>query len=157
VAALREAHGDGYAASLLGRTGPHVGIFPNLVFIQTHIRVIRPIAVDRTEVFLYPYRLGGVDEGINRIRLHFHQGFYGPAGGGASDDLEVFERATMGLQSVVDPWINIQRGHGREVVEADGAISGQITDELNNRAILHHWRRLMSDCVAGPATVRQVP
>ena len=142
--AIIAAHGEDYGRQLLHRSGPHVVIFPNLVFIQSHIRIIRPISVDRTEVFLYPYRLEGVDDEINTGRFMYHQSFYGPAGGGASDDLEVFERITKGLRATVDPWIHIQRGLGREQYEEDGSVTGQFTDELNNRAILHHWRRLMN-------------
>lgn len=156
VAALIAARGQEYALKLLGRGGPHVLIFPNLVFIQTHIRMIRPISVDNTEVFLYPYRLNDVSPVINTRRFRTHQAFYGPAGGGATDDLEVFERITEGLRATVDPWILIQRGFGREQLEQDGSISGQITDELNNRAILQYWKRAMSAGADASAVVRQV-
>jgi phenylpropionate dioxygenase-like ring-hydroxylating dioxygenase large terminal subunit len=144
IESLIAARGREYAFKLLSRGGPHVLIFPNLVFIQTHIRMIRPLSVESTEVFLYPYRLNDVSSAINTLRLRNHQAFYGPAGGGATDDLEVFQRITEGLRATVDPWILIQRGFGREQREPDGSISGQITDELNNRAILQYWKRAMS-------------
>lgn len=144
IDSLVAAHGEERAHKMLARGGPHVLIFPNLVFIQTHIRMIRPVAVDRTEVFLYPYRLTDVSDKINGHRFRGHQAFYGPAGGGATDDLEVFERITEGLRATVDPWILIRRGLGQEQIESDGAVTGQFTDELNNRAILHYWRSVMS-------------
>ena len=144
AAAMVQSYGPDRARELLSSSGPHVLIFPNLVFIQTHIRMIRPIAVDRTEVFLYPYRLKEVPDAVNALRFQGHQAFYGPAGGGASDDLEIFERIGEGLRAQLDPWISIERGYGMEEVEESGIVSGQFTDELNNRAILHHWRRLMA-------------
>jgi phenylpropionate dioxygenase-like ring-hydroxylating dioxygenase large terminal subunit len=156
VASLVAARGKEYAFKLLSRGGPHVLIFPNLVFIQTHIRMIRPISVEKTEVFLYPYRLDDVSSVINTFRFRAHQAFYGPAGGGATDDLEVFERITEGLRATVDPWILIERGFGRERVEPDGSISGQITDELNNRAILQYWKQAMSGSSALSKEARQV-
>jgi phenylpropionate dioxygenase-like ring-hydroxylating dioxygenase large terminal subunit len=155
IASLIAARGEERALKLLSRGGPHVLIFPNLVFIQTHIRMIRPVSVDNTEVFLYPYRLNDVSPVINTLRLRGHQAFYGPAGGGATDDLEVFERITEGLRANVDPWVLIQRGIGREQVEPDGSISGQITDELNNRAILHYWKQVMSGSITASVEARR--
>jgi hypothetical protein len=38
----------------------------------------------------------------------------------------------------------LSRGLGMEEVDADGFTSGQVTDELGSRAILHHWRDLMT-------------
>lgn len=143
--AMVAAHGPDRTRQLLTRGGPHVLIFPNLVFIQSHIRMIRPVSVSQTEVFLYPYRLVGAPAAINTQRLGMHQSFYGPAGGGASDDLEVFERISAGIQATLDQWVLIRRGLGQEQIEPDGAVSGQITDELNNRAILQYWKRIMSN------------
>ncbi len=145
-----------YVDDLVARNGPdrtielmdagqgHVLIFPNLVILATQIRTITPVAVDRTEVFIYPFTFDGAPEEMNRARLKGHEAFYGPAGSGATDDLEVFERQTVGFRAAVDPWILISRGLARERQDNDGAISSQITDELSNRAILHHWRTLMS-------------
>ena len=144
IQALIAAHGRERAIRTLKRMFGHVLIFPNMVVIQAQIRVIRPVSVRQTEVFLYPYKLNGVSKAVNETRLRGYQDFYGPAGGGATDDLEVFERVGEGLLANVDPWILINRGVGREQVDADGTLYGQITDELNSRAILHQWRKLMT-------------
>jgi len=151
--ALVAAHGQARADEVLAHGAGHVAIFPNLVIIASQLRLIRPVAVDRTEVFIYPTLLGDVPAEVNEERLRRHESFYGPAGGGATDDLEVFERVTTGLRAQVDPWIRIDRGLGREVTAADGTVSGQITSELSNRAILGHWRRVMS----GEVPVRLSP
>jgi hypothetical protein len=132
-------------------------IFPNLVFISSHIRIIRPISVSKTEVFLYPYTLSDAPPILNSMRLRGHQSFYGPAGGGATDDLEVFERISQGLRADVDPWVLINRGYGREETDADGAVSGQITDELNNRAIYRQWKRVMCSETTRTARARVRP
>ena len=150
---LVSAHGQARADEVLSHGAGHVAIFPNLVIIASQLRMIRPVAVDRTEVFIYPTLLSDVPPEMNEERLRRHESFYGPAGGGATDDLEVFERVTAGLRAKVDPWIRIDRGLGREVVADDGTVSAQITSELSNRAILGHWRRVMS----GEASVRLSP
>jgi phenylpropionate dioxygenase-like ring-hydroxylating dioxygenase large terminal subunit len=142
--ALVAAHGRARADEVLAHGAGHVAIFPNLVIIASQLRLIRPVAVDRTEVFIYPTLLGDVPAEVNEDRLRRHESFYGPAGGGATADLEVFERVTTGLRAQVDPWIRIDRGLGRDEVHEDGTVSAQITSELSNRAILGHWRRVMS-------------
>jgi phenylpropionate dioxygenase-like ring-hydroxylating dioxygenase large terminal subunit len=141
--ALVAAHGSTRADEVLSHGAGHVAIFPNLVIIASQLRLIRPIAVGRTEVFIYPTLLGDVPAEVNEQRLRRHESFYGPAGGGATDDLEVFERVTTGLRAKVDPWIRIDRGLGRDEVHQDGTVTGHITSELSNRAILGHWRRVM--------------
>ena len=105
--------------------------------------MIRPVSVDETEVFIYPTLLGGVPSEVNEDRLRRHEAFYGPAGGGATDDLEVFERVTEGLRADIDPWVSIGRGLNQEHVEEDGTTVGQITSELSNRAILRYWKHVM--------------
>ena len=140
---LVAAHGEARAHHVLSHGAGHVAIFPNLVIIASQLRVIRPISVDETEVFIYPTLLKDVPSEINEERLRRHESFYGPAGGGATDDLEVFDRVTAGLRADVDPWILLSRGYGQERVESDGSVVGQITDELSNRAILSHWKTMM--------------
>ena len=145
-AALVERHGLDYARYLYARSAPHVLIFPNLVMIAAHIRIIQPVAADRTEVFLMPVLLDGAPEELNQQRLRGHESFYGPAGGGATDDMDIFERQMAGFRATVDPWIYLGRGLGREERHPDGSVSGQLTDELGNRAMLQQWKTMM----AGP-------
>lgn len=144
VDAMVAAHGAERTEFLLGTGLAHVLIFPNLVIIGAHLRMLRPLAVDRTEVFLFPAMLKDVPEQVNRQRLVMHEAFYGPAGGGATDDLEVFERTNIGLRATVDPWLDLSRGLGREKVEPDGTVTGHISDELCSRSVLQHWYRRMT-------------
>jgi hypothetical protein len=100
--------------------------------------------VDETEVFLYPTFLTGAPHELNVARLRGHEAFYGPAGGGATDDLEMFERNQIGLSARVDPWLVLSRGRQQEYQDVDGAIVGQITDEVTQRGIWRQWKKLMS-------------
>ena len=145
IAAMFAAYGPERATELIAVGGdPHFGVFPNLQMINQHVRVMVPVAVDRTDVYLYPVRLGGVSDEFNEIRLRKHEEFYGPAGFGQPDDTEIFERNTDGLQAIVNPWIDISRGRNRECVDADGSIVGQISDEVTQRGQMREWARLMS-------------
>ena len=145
MAALISAHGRERADMLATRSRAHMLIFPNVVLLANQIRRVNPKSVGETEVFLYPTLLKGAPPEINRNRLKEHEEFYGPAGGGATDDLEVFERVATGLRAEVDPWIRISRGLKQEFVGPDGAIVGQITDELGSRAFFQQWKSKMID------------
>jgi phenylpropionate dioxygenase-like ring-hydroxylating dioxygenase large terminal subunit len=119
-------------------------IFPNLYLFDTHMRVIVPKAADRTEVQLYVYALQGVPEGINAGRIRAHERFYGPAGFGAPDDIEVFTEVQTGVRARGNEWNLMNRGQHRERIE-DGEWVGHTTDEAPQRALYRHWRAMMAE------------
>ncbi|MCW3005303.1 MAG: Dioxygenase large subunit [Conexibacter sp.] len=125
------------------RHGINLLIFPNLQLIANQIRVIRPVAIDETEVDVYPYLLEGSSDEANTARLRAHEDFYGPAGGGGPDDVEIFRRVSEGLKIEAVPWVYFMRGLGREVT--DGVVkSGHVTDEQPQRGFYARWLELMS-------------
>ncbi len=142
--ALIARHGRARTGELLTARGTHLLVFPNLILIGVQIRVVRPIKIDETEVFLYPTLLRGAPHELNVARLRGHEAFYGPAGGGATDDLEMFERNQIGLSAQVDPWLVLARGRQQEQMDVDRTIVGQITDEVTQRGIWRQWKKVMS-------------
>ena len=122
----------------------NIFIFPNLYLFDTQIRVISPLAVDRTEVRLYVYALDGVPDGLNQGRYRAHERFYGPSGFGSPDDVEIFVANQTGLQARGVDWVLLSRGMHRERRLDNGEVVGHSTDEVPVRAIYHEWRRLMS-------------
>lgn len=152
--AMINRYGQERAEEIFTAGGTHLLVFPNLVLIGVHIRVIRPVTIDQTEVFLYPTLLKEVPAAVNAARLRGHEAFYGPAGGGATDDLEMFERNQIGLSAQVDPWLVLGRGLHQEYKDADGTLVGQITDELTQRSIWRQWKKVMSQGVEAPARRR---
>jgi phenylpropionate dioxygenase-like ring-hydroxylating dioxygenase large terminal subunit len=120
-------------------------IFPNLGFVGAQLRIITPIAVDRTRVELYPMVLPSDPAGSEKA-LRDHEAFYGPAGFGSADDMEVaFERVTQGLEATATPqdWVLIARGAKREEPREDGVRIGRSTDELPHRSFYGRWRELI--------------
>jgi phenylpropionate dioxygenase-like ring-hydroxylating dioxygenase large terminal subunit len=152
--ALIARHGPARTEELLTAGGTHLLVFPNLILIGVQIRVIRPVRVDETEVFLYPTLLAGAPSELNVTRLRGHEAFYGPAGGGATDDLEMFERNQIGLSAQVDPWLLLARGYRQEHQDADGTVVGQITDEVTQRGIWRQWKKVMRQGVEIPTRRR---
>jgi len=152
--ALVARHGQARAEELLTAGGTHLLVFPNLILIGVQIRVVRPVKIDETEVFLYPTLLTGAPSELNVARLRDHEAFYGPAGGGATDDLEMFERNQIGLSAQVDPWLLLARGRHQEYQDVDGTVVGQITDEVTQRGIWRQWKKVMSQGVEVPTRRR---
>jgi phenylpropionate dioxygenase-like ring-hydroxylating dioxygenase large terminal subunit len=143
-ARMTERYGAERAAEILNSGGTHTLIFPNLILIGVQIRVEQPIAVDHTEVTLYPTTLKGVPAEFNAARLRGHESFFGPAGMGQPDDLEMFARMQDGIRADIDPWLYIARGLRRERRDSDGTLVGQVTDEVTLRGIWSHYLKVMS-------------
>jgi hypothetical protein len=135
-----------------GGLGFNLLVYPNLLFIQYHLRIVQPIAVDRTDVVLYPILFDGcadgvdADEGLARLcaglnadRLRGHESFYGPAGGGVPGDLEMFRRVQEGLAVESVEWLSFERGRNRETPGPDGIMIGHVTDEGPQRSFYRRW------------------
>jgi phenylpropionate dioxygenase-like ring-hydroxylating dioxygenase large terminal subunit len=125
--------------------GFNLAIFPNLALVGIHIREIHPVSVDQTEVVLRPMLAKGAPPALNNMRLRYHELFYGPAGFGQPDDLEMFERVRRGIEQGQDPWIRLDRGMHREEVVSGERRRGDITDETPQRGQYRHWRELMKE------------
>ena len=145
VKAMYDAYGEEKAKQNLSLAGdPHLGVFPNLQVIGNQIRIMNPIAADETEVLMFPVLLEDVPGEINMLRMRQHESFYGPSSSGSPDDGEIFERAQMGMNATVNPWIQMSRGLHREYVDEDGTRVGRISDETTQRGQMREWKRLMT-------------
>ena len=123
--------------------GFNLMIFPNLIVLRSQIRTMRPVAADRTEIFTRVVRLEGVPEEVNLKRLRDQEFEFGAAGTFYADDLEIFERTQVGLQSNAVDWVLFARGMEREFVRA-GSVAGHMSDETQHRGLYRHWKDLMS-------------
>ena len=143
VDALTAAHGVERAMNAL-RHRFNLVLFPNFALLEYHVRVIRPTAVDQTEVRTYHTSLVGAPEEMNLRRVREHEFFYGPAGFGGPDDYVIFDRIQRGYQASSAEWVLFNRGYKSEQTDPDGIRSGQHTQETQQRAPYYEYRRLMS-------------
>jgi benzoate/toluate 1,2-dioxygenase subunit alpha len=157
VASLVRRYGEERTSEILGASNVNLAVFPNLLIIGIQFRNVIPISVNRTDVYLTPTTLKGVPEEINIARLRAHEAFYGSAGGGAPDDVEMFNRCTTGLRVKGAEWLQLSRGIEREHTAADGSIAAHISDEVPQRAFYHQWRNLMCDATAYRSELRPRP
>jgi phenylpropionate dioxygenase-like ring-hydroxylating dioxygenase large terminal subunit len=151
---LMDRYGEARTAEILAASNVNIAIFPNLLIIGIQFRNVMPINSERTDVFLTPTTLTGVPDEINVARLRAHEAFYGPSGGGAPDDVEMFNRCAAGLHVKGAEWLELSRGLEREEVGADGVIVAHITDEVPQRAFYRRWKSLMCGAVTSIDTRR---
>jgi benzoate/toluate 1,2-dioxygenase alpha subunit len=140
AAALRHRFTDTDIDEISARR--NIFVFPNLYLFDTQLRVINPLAVDRTEVHLYVYALDGAPEELNQGRYRAHERFYGPSGFGSPDDVEIFVCNQTGVQAGGVDYLLLARGLHRER-QVDGEWVGHSTDEVPVRAMYREWKRLM--------------
>jgi phenylpropionate dioxygenase-like ring-hydroxylating dioxygenase large terminal subunit len=146
IALLHERLGSERAERALAASW-RLQLFPNLALAPTNVRVIRPLAVDLTEVWQYNVTLPDVPQSTALDRIRSEQLFYGPSGYGSPDDLEIFERIQEGCLAAtneqLDPYVWLNRGLRSEVHRADGVRVAHTTSEVEQRAIYYAWSALM--------------
>jgi phenylpropionate dioxygenase-like ring-hydroxylating dioxygenase large terminal subunit len=145
IAAMKTRHGDEKAGQMMRTMAPLLYVFPNLLYVITHIRVVQPASVDRTNVYYYPVMLKGAPDEINDMRLSDHEFMMGPAGFISPDDIEIMERNQIGIQAEGHDWLYIGRGLHRERDMPDGGRSGMTMDETHLRGFWRHYAALMGD------------
>lgn len=128
-------------------TGFNLNLFPNVSMSIAFFRVLRPIAVDETEIEHIALGPDGPPELdlVNRERLRIHEHFQGPFGFGTPDDAEGWDRVQRGAQGAPEMPIMVNRGLAREKASPEGWPTSHMTDETGMRAAYQEWKRMMSD------------
>ena len=92
-------------------------IYPNCSFMSQfrHLRIVHPVAVDRTVVHTYSFRLKGAPEQMFRDTVAFANVVDGTASWVLTDDLEVYGRLQKGLSAQASDWVYLGRGFGGDV------------------------------------------
>jgi fatty-acyl-CoA synthase len=150
VEAMEKQHGLDRARQLVSTIAPLVYVFPNFLYLMTHVRRVQPVSVDETFVYYQPMFLKGVPGEINENRLRFHEFGFGPAGFISPDDIEIMERNQIGIQAQGNDVSFIGRGIHREKRMADGGTAGFTMDENHLRGMWGHYAKLMRDPEAAP-------
>jgi phenylpropionate dioxygenase-like ring-hydroxylating dioxygenase large terminal subunit len=122
-------------------------VYPNASFMSQfrQLRIVHPLAVDRSVVYTYSFRMKDAPAQMFRDTISFANVVNGTGSWVLTDDLEVYERIQKGFSSGAVEWAYIGRGHGRDVNEPNGAARGATgTSEIYIRAQLAAWLRYMS-------------
>jgi phenylpropionate dioxygenase-like ring-hydroxylating dioxygenase large terminal subunit len=147
-ARLVARHGAAETERILGVTRWNTIIYPNCSFMSQfrQLRIVQPLAVDRTLVHTYSFRMKDAPPQMFRDTVAFANVVNGTASWVLTDDLEVYERVQRGLSSGAVEWLFIGRGEGRDLDEQDGVRRGASgTSEVYIRAQLRAWLDYMNE------------
>jgi hypothetical protein len=127
-------------------------LFPHLAVkgaIQA-VRLFHPLAVDRTLVESWTFRLVGAPDALLERTLMYSRLVYAPTSVVGHDDLEMYERAQESLRDdSANPWVNMQRLYDpEEARRGTGTANG--TTEWQMRSQFRAWQSLMIRGMAQP-------
>ncbi|KIA85731.1 Rieske 2Fe-2S domain-containing protein [Flavobacterium sp. AED] len=91
----------------------NLAIYPNVYLMDqfsTQIRVLRPIAVDKTEVTIYCFAPKNEPAADRALRLRQYEDFFNVTGMGTPDDLEEFRSCQESYLSKGMAWNDVSRG-----------------------------------------------
>ena len=117
-------------------------VYPNCSFMSQfrQLRIIHPLAVDRSVVYTYSFRMPKAPAAMFRDTIAFANVVNGNGSWVLTDDLEVYERVQHGLDSGETEWVYIGREHGRD--KGDQGATG--TSEIYIRAQMRAWLGYMT-------------
>jgi phenylpropionate dioxygenase-like ring-hydroxylating dioxygenase large terminal subunit len=146
-AALAARHGAANVDKVLTLTRHNTMIYPSLAIqsLNLHVRTITPLAVDKTEVRVYPLHLKGAPEEMSRELIRFLNLTHAAGSFIQTDDVEMFERQQSGLRTQGNDWVLYARGLGQERPDNLGGYRGTGTNELGMRAQHQAWLACMSE------------
>ncbi len=148
-AAMRAAHGEARAAEILERSPQNSVFFPSLSVKGSPqaIRVIRPLAADRTLIEAWSFRAAGAPDLLFERAMSYNRLVFSPMSMVAHDDVHLFESMQQGLRAEGNDWISLHRDFDPAEL-AQSTITTNGTNELLMRNQFRAWAKYMSD---GPA------
>jgi hypothetical protein len=115
------------------------------------MRVLRPLAVDRTVLEAWAFQPAGAPDALLESALLYNRQVFSPMSIVAHDDLHLFESIQRGLAAGVDEWVSLHR----DARKAEGALPRDVSgiDEALIRNQYEAWAGFMVNG-AGPSAGR---
>jgi benzoate/toluate 1,2-dioxygenase alpha subunit len=144
-AAMVAAYGEQRAHDILGLTRHNTVYFPNLTIkgaIQA-IRVVKPIAVDKTVIESWTFRLKGAPSQLLQRTAMYSRLINSPFSVVGHDDLHAYRGIQEGLKASGNDWISLHRNFdpaeiGQPEVSANGL------SEISMRNQYRAWAKFMT-------------
>ena len=145
-AQLVARHGEAKTAEVLGQDRFNNLLYPNVSLNAQYqqIRIVQPLAVDRTRVLAFCFRLKGAPDELFHRAVRFLTNLSSPASMILSDDVEIFERVQSGLANPTPEWIDQSRGLSTDRMGNDGRRESTGISELPHRMQYAAWLRYMT-------------
>ena len=151
-AALRAAHGAERADHVLGHAPQNAVLYPSLSVKgqPLAIRVIRPLAADRTVIEAWSFRAEGAPDTLYERALSYNRLVFSPMSVVAHDDVHLFQGIQDSLRAGGNEWISLHRGFDPDEAGRSTATVGG-TNELLMRNQYRAWQRFMTNDCETPA------
>jgi benzoate/toluate 1,2-dioxygenase subunit alpha len=120
---LIEQYGQARTDWMIGNSR-NLCLYPNVYLMDqfsSQIRVLRPIAVDKTEVTIYCIAPKNESTEARTRRIRQYEDFFNASGMATPDDLEEFRACQQGYAASALPWNDMSRGALHWVEGADEA------------------------------------
>jgi len=121
-------------------------VYPNCSFMSQfrQLRIIHPLAVDRSVVYTYSFRMPQAPAQMFRDTVAFANVVNGTGSWVLTDDLEVYERIQRGLGSGASEGVYIGRGYGGDVNDGSAQRGASGTSEVFIRGQMRAWLDYMT-------------
>lgn len=143
--AMQAVYGEERTRTILGTTRHNTVYYPSLTIkgaIQS-IRVIRPLAADKTLVESWTFRLKGAPDKLLQRTLMYNRLINSPMSVVGHDDLHVYRAMQDGLRASGNEWVSLHRDFdSSELGQADLTTKG--TSEISMRNQFRAWRKFMT-------------
>jgi benzoate/toluate 1,2-dioxygenase subunit alpha len=146
AAQMQAAYGVERARAILGESRHNTVYYPSLTVkgaIQT-IRVVRPIAVDRTLIESFTMRLVGAPAALVARSATYNRLINAPTSVVGHDDLFCYRAIQEGLASDANEWVNLQRNYSDAEQDAESAGVHNGTSEISMRGQFRAWLKAMT-------------
>ena len=147
IAALEAKQGKTRAREILDVRRWNTNVYPSLSFMSQfqQLRVVHPVALNRTVVHTYSFRLKGAPERMFEQTISFANIVNGNGSLVLTDDLETYGRIAAGLSSGGAEWLEIGRGFATDLPGDHGGRQGKnSTSEVYIRNMFDAWLAYMT-------------
>ena len=145
-AALIKSYGIDKTEAILSESRHFNIIYPQIMLqsvFQT-MKVLRPVAIDRTEVSVYVFRLKGAPQEYDQVAIRFANATNSSASVILQDDLATLANTQAGLMNSAGDWVLFANGLMNDMADAHDAYTGEGFSELPMRSQFSAWRGYMA-------------
>jgi benzoate/toluate 1,2-dioxygenase alpha subunit len=145
-AQMTAVYGAERAHAILAEVRHNTVYYPSLTVkgaIQT-IRVVRPIAVDRTMIESFTLRLVGAPESLLERSVMYNRLINAPTSVVGHDDMHCYQAIQEGLESEGNEWVNLHRNYSGENEARGIAGTHNGTSEVSVRGQFRAWLAAMT-------------
>lgn len=141
---LEQTHGREKAKEILSMSRHNTVVWPSMTLkgaVQT-LRVVKPLAVDKTLIESWTFRLKGAPDALLHRSIYYCNLINSAFNLVGPDDEELYKRQQRGLETEGGEWVSLHRNLGDVHPEGHGYVS-RGTSDMAFRNMFRAWRHYM--------------